>query len=371
MSKIDTIKTQLLIKYPVFANVIVNADYKESYEVNSAATDGKTIYYNPLYLETISSSQQLFLLAHEVCHIAFRHITRQSNKNIKVWNTATDAIINQLLLEDGLEPVPNAIIIKDALDYDAESLYEKLLKENTPTQEGHDSHKMWHETESKEETKISEKNFIKDNNTLKKERLIQYKEELNNAILESNKIVINDSVTSNSSIPWRSYLRENQMKNWDWTYRNATIEYGIITPTIEEIRTPETEVLLDTSGSISREQLKRFLAECRDLLRFSQVKIGCFDKKFYGFHTIRTQQDLENMPLVGGGGTSFTTALSSFSKRADNKIIFTDGLAPMPDIWMNVLWIVLGDKIYPKGGKVVYLQEKELSKENNRIKVKK
>ena len=47
-----------------------------------------------------SYNQQIFTIAHEGLHIAFEHVTRQDNKQIKekkhrkLWNIATDAVIN-------------------------------------------------------------------------------------------------------------------------------------------------------------------------------------------------------------------------------------------------------------------------------------
>lgn len=63
----------------------------------------------------------------------------------------------------------------------------------------------------------------------------------------------------------------------------------------------------------------------------------------------------------GGGDTNFNTAVNAFSDSADNKIIFTDGYAAMPDKELDAIWIVYGiDKIKPKGGRVIYINEEEL-----------
>ena len=163
-------------------------------------------------------------------------------------------------------------------------------------------------------------------------------------------------------INWHTFLRDSMKKDLDWSYQNATIENGVITPQPHEISYPEAEILLDTSGSIQESQLRRFLMECRNLTTLATLKIGCFDRKFYGFHEIRSIKDLEEMPIHGGGGTDFDIALSAFDRRVENKILFTDGKAPMPKIRMNVLWIVMGEKIYPKGGKVFYIPKEDIEK---------
>ena len=63
-----------------------------------------------------------------------------------------------------------------------------------------------------------------------------------------------------------------------------------------------------------------------------------------------------------GGGTDFDVAVNAFSRRATNKIIFTDGFAKMPrKEERGVIWIVFGDeKIHPRGGKVINIQGDQL-----------
>ena len=126
---------------------------------------------------------------------------------------------------------------------------------------------------------------------------------------------------------------------------------------------PETEIVLDTSGSINEVLLKNFLRECKNILQHSKVKVGCFDTKFYGFHEIRTEEDIEKMRFQGGCGTDFNAAVGAFSRRVENKIVFTDGKASMPEMPIDAIWIVFGDKkINPKGGRVIYITQEQLEK---------
>jgi len=69
------------------------------------------------------------------------------------------------------------------------------------------------------------------------------------------------------------------------------------------------------------------------------------------------------MKFSGGGGTNFDAAVNAFSRRVDNKIIFTDGYADMPHKPMDAIWIVFGDKkINPMGGRVIYIDDKQLDR---------
>ena len=126
---IAALKRKMLVKYPFFGSVVASVGYKENKDIPTAGTDGETIYYNPKYLEELSVEEQTFIFAHEVCHIAFNHILRSEGKDPELWNIATDGVINQFLKRDGLKMAKGGVVITEAINYDAEQLYEKLLQE--------------------------------------------------------------------------------------------------------------------------------------------------------------------------------------------------------------------------------------------------
>ena len=557
---IGTLKRKMLVKYPFFGSVVSSVNYKEDNEIATAETDGKTIYYNPVFLENLSVEEQIFIFAHEVCHIAFNHILRSEGKNMELWNFATDAVINAFLKRDGLKIAEGAIEVEEAINYDAEQLYEKLLNENkqqnqdsqeqdnkqdndseqkqtqnssdqdqqnsqkeqghenqeqnnkqdndsqqnsssqsqqdsqseqeqekqnqnqqssdtseqknsqggfgqnqqnsqkeqgqenqqqntqesqneqgqdnrqqnnrghqenqnqskdqhneqkdtdinnTKKKQGHDTHDMWKEAvkrhkeeqqdnkekesnsnknsdgdnqkNDKEENEVDkkqkecetlgEKDAFKKNLEEKKKELEQLKNELLNEISQAGSYSngdirdIGDIGKSKPMMDWRYILREAIKYDVDWSYKNAYIENGVVSANLEEQPMPETEILLDTSGSISELLLKNFLRECKNILQHSRVKVGCFDTEFYGWHEIRNEKDIENMKFRGGGGTDFDVAVKSFTRRVENKIIFTDGEARMPMMPMDAIWIVFGmEKIDPLGGKVIYITPEQLEK---------
>ncbi len=432
---IEKIKRKMLVKYPFFGSIVASVNYKPNKSIQTAGTDGKLIYYNPDFLANLSIEEQVFTLAHEVCHIAFNHILRSEGKDANTWNIATDAVINAHLKRDGLKMIDGVVDIDEAIYYDAEEYYEKILKDKkqsgggsssasdlqekknnsssesgeSSSQEekqdvGHDTHSMWEDAikkhkeepnqkeslldklfnrDKKEKTieqseikkkqeeieKLGEKEAFKKNKEEKKKNLEDLKEELANQTMSvgasTNSDIINITNVGKASplVNWESLLRGVIKYNIDWSYKNATIENGVVTPHLEYIPFPETEIVLDTSGSIDTNLLKNFLRECKNILKYSKLKVGCFDTKFYGFHEIRTEEDIENMRFEGGGGTDFEVAVSAFSRRVENKIIFTDGEAYMPQTQLNAIWIVFGNnKINPKGGKVLYINDQQLSK---------
>ena len=395
-SDIEVLKRKMLVKYPFFGSVVTNVDYKESKDIIAAATDGKIIYYNPDFLNELNISEQIFIFAHEVCHIAFNHILRSENKDNDLWNIATDAVINQFLKRDGLTMVQGGVDIKEAINYDVETLYEKLLQNKQSLESdkskqdvGHDSHELWEqavkkhkeenvkekkdktglEKKQKELEKTGEKDAFKKNLEEKKKQLEGLKEEILKQSLQAGTLAngdvrsISDIGTSKPIIDWRYALREAIKYDVDWSYKNAIIEDDIIKANLEEQPIPETEIVLDTGDSINNKLLRGFLRECKNILKQSRLKVGCFDTKFYGFHEIKTLSDIDNMILEGGGGTNFEVAVNAFTRRVENKIIFTDGYASMPNTSIDVIWIVFGNKKKnPKSGKVIYIDNDTLNK---------
>lgn len=124
---------------------------RASYEFAPAYTDGSTIWYGTQF-EKWTLKQQMAVCAHEIMHVAFRHINRAKKLRDRfgdkfdsyTMNIATDAIINETLRLAGYDlPRPCIILtelFKEAFNedisaedgigkYDAEKLYMRLMNE--------------------------------------------------------------------------------------------------------------------------------------------------------------------------------------------------------------------------------------------------
>ena len=448
---IDRIKRKLLIKYPTFGSVIANLEFQESIDIATSETDGKVLLYNPKFLGDLSEKQQIFIFAHEVCHVAFEHIFRSEGKDKRLWKTATDSVINALLKQDGLPMVEGVVNIPEAINYDADEMYNKLLEKEKNKQEqqsgqgnqgqqnsqdnqeqqnsqgnqqeqnsqsqqeettgiGHDTHSLWDkaiEDRKKEQQKEAEKKEQEQRQTKKREKA-EGKEQEKKETEEKSKFVeqgeketfkqnkierrkqlqelsrelankssheagdgiqregksLSDIGIATPLIDWRKLLKQAIRYDEEYTRKNARMRNGYFRHRIEQIPMSEAEILLDTSGSVSEVLLKNFLRECKNILDNSKVKVGCFNTEFHGFTELKNPEDIDNMRFPIGGGTDFNAAVGAFSRKAPNKIIFTDGKANMPkETVRNVIWVVFGDKkINPKGGKVINITGEQLRK---------
>ncbi|MBQ8785618.1 MAG: hypothetical protein IJZ59_06230 [Alphaproteobacteria bacterium] len=123
------IRGKVLRKFPLLGVTMASLETYPNSRIKTACTDGKNIYYSPKFFAKLSDEEKVFVYAHEVMHVAFNHIMRSKGRQHKLWNIATDSVINQILKEEGLPLVKGGVNIAEALNKSAEEMYEKLLKE--------------------------------------------------------------------------------------------------------------------------------------------------------------------------------------------------------------------------------------------------
>ena len=126
---ISYIRRRVLRKFPLLGVTMASLETYPNSRIKTACTDGKNIYYSPKFFAKLSDEEKIFVYAHEVMHVAFNHIMRSKGRQHKLWNIATDSVINQILKEEGLPLVKGGVNIAEALNKSAEEMYEKLLKE--------------------------------------------------------------------------------------------------------------------------------------------------------------------------------------------------------------------------------------------------
>ncbi len=137
---------KMLVKYPRFGSEIADAniEFRDDLPFHTAATDGKNIYVDLNYFESLSEDDRLFTIAHEIMHIKFMHMYRLKDKdgkkrNLNLWNIATDAIINANLERDGFTIKEGYVNMPEALNYSAEEFYEILSKEKENQQKAQEN----------------------------------------------------------------------------------------------------------------------------------------------------------------------------------------------------------------------------------------
>ena len=162
-------------------------------------------------------------------------------------------------------------------------------------------------------------------------------------------------------------LEPSMQLDFDW-FPGCTIRDGVLSYEFRAYPVAHAEILLDTSASVDSELLRAFVRGVKGLLQQDAVvRVGCFDTRFYGFQEIATEEDIQKLELRGAGGTDFHAAVEALTGDAENRIIFTDGFAEMPEQRCDAIWVVYGSTtIHPPGGRVLYSRPTE-EKEKHEI----
>jgi len=434
---IENIKSGVLRKFPLLGATMANLTFESNDEIKTAGTNGKEVIYSPKFVEELTFDERVCLFSHEIMHVAFDHIMRSKGRDKKLWNKATDSVINQMLKSANLPLPAGGVDIAEAVDKSAEEMYE-ILKEQKKQQEeermqnqsnnqnndnqnaennqeaqgGQGRHDMWEEAikraekeeqekqqEGKSISKIDEtkeqdnqtesnssmmaemeKSFTKENESLKqkmgqqiRENLRKQKQEMSDAGSGGYTSQFEGVGEARSILSWKKILRRELEKEEDrWSYRRADDDndFQARIGTLEVEDYPETEVMLDVSGSVDDDFLKGFLRQLKPLLKESKLKVGCFDEYVYDFVDIKSSQDIDHFSVTRTSPwtENWDAAVRAFSKnKGVNKIVFTDG-NPCPGVMpkddlnkVNVIWLVFENKNFkPCCGKVIFTDRREL-----------
>ena len=135
-------RNKLIMDYPWFGSLAMRLNVSEAeggqyngHPVPTMSTNGQVIVYNPKFVETLTESEVVGVMAHEVLHCALLHPFRRGAREAKKWNVACDYAINQICADSGLSLPKNAIQPNPAYaGMSADQIY-SILPEPTPEDE--------------------------------------------------------------------------------------------------------------------------------------------------------------------------------------------------------------------------------------------
>ena len=124
-------RTKLLIEQPFFGTLALRLKVVEKPEIDTAATDGKHLFYNADFINKLTIHETVGLVAHEVMHCVLQHMTRRQDRHPTIWNVAGDYKINGDLLSTGfILPEGGLVDTEGEFDNDTtDAVYVKLLED--------------------------------------------------------------------------------------------------------------------------------------------------------------------------------------------------------------------------------------------------
>ncbi|MEM2175572.1 MAG: hypothetical protein QXI58_08155, partial [Candidatus Micrarchaeia archaeon] len=95
---------EIISKQPFFRRLLLETIFDEDTNIPTACVvfDGRFLI-NPEWFKGLSDCDRIFVILHEVLHIALCHFTRLGQRNKVLWNVATDLAINSMLSEMGFK----------------------------------------------------------------------------------------------------------------------------------------------------------------------------------------------------------------------------------------------------------------------------
>lgn len=377
--KLITSRVGLLLRAPFFGNLatrlnLVNADAW----CPTAATDGRSFYYNSEFINRLSLKETEFLFGHEVLHVVYDHMGRRGDREPRLWNIADDYCVNADLIEQRIgDKITKVPILYNAKyqGWSAEEVYDDLYKNADKIdiqklmQQVLDEHLDEGEGEGD-----GEGNGDKEGNgrpRLTKEEKKQIRDEIKEAVLAAAEAAGAGNVPGNIKrmikdltapvVNWRELLQQqiqSIIKN-DFTFSRPSRRswhMDAVLPGMKNAQTIDVCVAIDTSGSISSEDLKIFLSEVKgimDMYDDYRVHIITWDTEVYNpaDYSPDSSEDITAYEPGGGGGTDphcVWEYLKENEIEPKKLIMFTDfcffGWSPeQVSDYCDTIWIIKGN----------------------------
>jgi len=321
---------------------------------------GVQLSINPGFFADLNEKQRIGLLKHELLHVSFGHITmRDRFSNHKLFNIAADLEINQYIAADQLpeggltlDTFPELNLPKKA----GTTKYYELLEQEQKSgscpsldslldQMDGDSqycHGTWKEFEDL--TEAEQKLVEKQVQHQMKETAEQTEKRRGNIPGELAELISRLRHIEPPKFDWKGYLRRfvgNSSVSYTKKLRRKYNKRYVENPGLKIKFKNNILVGVDTSGSVSNDELKEFMNELVHMHKTGhKITVAQCDTQLNSVEEFNPRKDWE---IKGRGGTSFQPVIDHFNERKGKYtalIYLTDGEAYSPENCPhNTLWV--------------------------------
>jgi predicted metal-dependent peptidase len=382
IDKIIVARVGLLLRHPFFGNMATRLKIQEADDwLPTAATDGRTIFFNRKFFEPLSIKQVEFVIAHEILHNVFDHMGRNEGRDRKIFNIAADYCVNGQIVRDriGDHEIEGIKIFHDPKYYGkgAEEIYDEIYnkydeEELAALGQLLDEHIDWGEKGADGQP------------TYSKDELKKIRDEIREATIAAAQAAGAGNTPASIArmikeltepkMNWREIIRQQIQSTIrdDFSFMRPNRKgwhIGAILPGTNFKNTIDIAVSIDMSGSIGDDQAKDFLTEIKGIMQEYQdfnIKVWCFDTRVYNEadFTGYSMDEFDEYEPMGGGGTDFECNWE-YMKEHDIQpkkfIMFTDGYpcgSWGDENYCDTVFIIHGnDKIVPPFGEYAYYEQ--------------
>lgn len=352
----------LMLKEPFYGYFLQTLNKVWDEGVGTAGVSRRNIGFQltiaPEFWTKLTDTQQRGILKHELLHIAFNHLFMRDAKypDHVLFNIAADMEINQYIEEGGLpegcidineyrKELPN-LKSKAGTHY----YYKELQKEEKENPDGKiaqdlenarngmgdptGGHGTWKEFEDLNE---AEKKMVQKQAEYQIQQTANACRSKGRGTIPGELAEILDKI-ENPEAPkfdWKGYLRRfagGSQKIYTKKLRRKFNKRFDHLPGLKIKPKKHICVAIDTSGSVSSEELKEFFGEIDHIYRTgADITVVQCDTQIGSIEPYKKGCELK---IVGRGGTSFTPAVdhyNEYQRRYSALIYLTDGEAPAPE----------------------------------------
>lgn len=357
------------------------AQFLEAEDTPFTIRSDEKVFYNEEKVMDLNDAEIQGALAHMVMHLATSSFDRRNEREPGAWDIATDVKINSLMKQNGMA-TPNSpftpenedyidlsfllpddsdedsLEIRDLSNRNAEQVYDIINDKGDPdkmqaaVEETFDNHE---ESEEDDSTAAGEDQADADEWANRMSKAKSHAEQKQQGDEPSGIDRYIDEVLQ-PQIDWKTILQQymTRLTNHDYSWNRPNKKYrahGHYLPRMKS-ESVNVTVLLDTSGSISDEELALFVSEISSMVNgFEFVNLDVVQhttdvykhERFSGSSISREQ--LKNMDLKSGG----TNHVPAFNYVRENNldpdviVSLTDMASSFPDrseVQAPVIWLV-------------------------------
>lgn len=374
-------RTRILCRNGFYGLLLMHAVYAIDECCETAATDGKRIFFAPEFLDSLSDTELDFIMMHEILHIVLQHCFRQGDRDCDIFNTACDIVVNSNILRSAKMNI-NAITLsrygesmhkapdgKEGYEYTAEEVYNMLCSKspnNIPKSPGTDDHSRWGTLEEDDHAADVWSKHLTD---ACEAVLSQDPSDLRGLLPLFARRMLNELKAPQTD--WRAILADfvqEEIVDYSFSPPDRRFEDSpFFLPDFNEKDDIPEDILfmIDTSGSMSDEMITAAYSEVKGAIDQFNGKLkgwlGFFDAAVIEPKPFSDEGEFRIIQPEGGGGTDFEVIFEYVNSRMQDKppasiIILTDGYAPFPDEkiagGVPVLWLLNNEGVNPPWGKV-------------------
>lgn len=326
----------LLNHQPFFGQIALNTPVIFTDSIETMGVDGVSLFVNPKFVEEKSQSELCGVIAHECLHVALLHPTRRGQRDPKKWNVATDHAVNLELLkairaDDGyLMELPDDCLADPQYEgMSADTIYNRL-----PDDKGDDGDEPGDQPGNQPGNSPGDTGgcgevfdapadvSVEEIEAEIKQRVVQaaHSARAQGKLPGNMESMIDDMLKP--VVDWKSKLREHFERvfpsDYSWMRPNRRfLHEGLYLPGVEKDGTGHIVVGVDTSSSVSDDEIKQFIGEinsiCEDVVPEKVTVIYCHTN-VWAVDEFEADEDFTVRPRRGGG-TEFVPVFEEVERR--------------------------------------------------------